>query len=99
MKLYNKQLIIKLLTKHEHLRDSDLALISNIWWIELKDAGLHESSIFDMLTYFSNDNLTNPESIRRARQKVQEEMPELRGKSYQKRHKEEKNFKEKVINY
>lgn len=99
MKLYNKDLIIKLLTKHEHLRDSDMALICNIWWMELKEAGLKDATVLDVLTYISSDNLTNPESIRRARQKVQEQMPELRGKNYKKRHKEEQNFKEKVINY
>jgi hypothetical protein len=95
MKLYNKQLIIKLLTKHEHLRDNDTALIANIWYREF-DA---EQKTYDFLKAFADGKLTNPESIRRARQKVQEEMPELRGKSYQIRHKEEKNFKEKVINY
>lgn len=96
MKLFNKQLIINLLTDKPHLRDNDSALIANIWWRELMDKGQMGASAFDVLKMFSEGKLSNPESIRRSRQKIQEEQPELRGESYRARHKEQDNVKEQL---
>ena len=98
MKLHNKDVIIDLLTNKEHLRDNDQALIANIWWRELVTQGKDKSSAFEMLKVFSEGKLSNPESIRRSRQKIQEEQPELRGDSYWFRHKEEKRFRQEEIN-
>jgi len=96
MKLHNKDVIIDLLTNKEYLRDNDQALIANIWWRELVTQGKDKSSAFEMLKVFSEGKLSNPESIRRSRQKIQEEQPELRGKSYRERHKEQDNVKEQL---
>jgi len=97
MKLHNKDVIIDLLTNKEHLRDNDQALIANIWWRELVTQGKDKSSAFEMLKVFSEGKLSNPESIRRSRQKIQEEQPELRGDSYWFRHKEEKRFRQEEL--
>ena len=96
MKLHNKDVIIDLLTNKEHLRDNDQALIANIWWRELVTQGKDKSTAFEMLKVFSEGKLSNPESIRRARQKIQEEQPELRGESYRARHREQDNIKEQL---
>jgi hypothetical protein len=96
MKLHNKEVIIDLLTNKEHLRDNDQALIANIWWRELVTQGKDKSTAFEMLKVFSEGKLSNPESIRRARQKIQEEQPELRGQSYRVRHREQDNVKEQL---
>jgi hypothetical protein len=96
MKLHNKDVIIDLLTNKEHLRDNDQALIANIWWRELVTQGKDKSTAFEMLKVFSEGKLSNPESIRRSRQKIQEEQPELRGKSYRARHREQDNVKEQL---
>ncbi|MEY4334563.1 MAG: hypothetical protein RLZZ196_3313 [Bacteroidota bacterium] len=96
MKLHNKDVIIDLLTNKEHLRDNDQALIANIWWRELVTQGKDKSTAFEMLKVFSEGKLSNPESIRRARQKIQEEQPELRGQSYRARHREQDNVKEQL---
>ena len=96
MKLHNKDVIIDLLTNKEHLRDNDQALIANIWWRELVTQGKDKSTAFEMLKVFSEGKLSNPESIRRARQKIQEEQPELRGESYRARHREQDNVKEQL---
>jgi hypothetical protein len=96
MKLHNKDVIIDLLTNKEHLRDNDQALIANIWWRELVTQGKDKSTAFEMLKVFSEGKLSNPESIRRSRQKIQEEQPELRGASYRARHREQDNVKEQL---
>ena len=44
-------------------------------------------SAFEFLKLYSECKLTSPESIRRMRQKLQEENLELRGKSWNKRQK------------
>ena len=98
MKLHNKEVIIDLLTHKDHLRDNDQALIANIWWRELTTMGKDKATAFEFLKIFSHGKLSNPESIRRSRQKIQEENPELRGDSYYARHKEEKRFRQEVIN-
>ena len=96
MKLHNKDVIIDLLTNKEHLRDNDQALIANIWWRELVTQGKDKSTAFEMLKVFSEGKLSNPESIRRARQKIQEEQPELRGARSRARHREQDNVKEQL---
>ena len=44
-----------------------------------------ELSAYEMLCMFAESKLTNPETIRRMRQKLQEQHKELRGKKYQER--------------
>lgn len=99
MKLYQKEVIIDLLTHKEHLRDNDQALIANIWWKELVTQGKDKCTAFEVLKIFAEGKLTNPESIRRARAKIQEQEPSLRGHNYYERHKEEKRFRQDIVNY
>ena len=60
-----------LLRKHPHLRDNDRKLASCIWH---KEAGLPHSlkSGHDLLEMYAEGKLTNAESIRRTRQKIQQ---------------------------
>ena len=70
-----------LLTNYPQLRDDDNKLISKIWY--------EESSAYtfkEFLIEFGNGKRTSPEAIRRARQKLQEHNPHLRGQLYNKRH-------------
>lgn len=71
-----------LLNKNHVFRDNDNKLIARIWLSEIitNDAN-------DFLKSFGNGNHTSPEAIRRARQKLQEQNPSLRGSLYNKRHK------------
>lgn len=99
--LNTKEKVEKLLSEKPHLRDNDHKLIANIWHKELLDTGVEPKSItgFEFLFTFSNsDVLSNPESIRRCRQKIQEETPELRGNSWKERHKNEEKI-EKELGY
>jgi len=79
-----KETVKELLIKTPHLRDSDNKLIATYWWRELKYKKLNvdDMSAMDILEMYSKSQLTNTETIRRMRAKLQEENPELRGKVY-----------------
>jgi len=79
--------IEKLLIKSPHLKDSDNKLIATYWFRELEYLGLDPktASAYDFLKLYSQSNVTNAETIRRMRAKLQEEKKDLRGKVYYKR--------------
>ena len=79
-----KEEIEKLLIKSPHLKNSDPKLMATYWFRELEHKGLDAKEItaMDFLKLFAESRLTNPETIRRMRAKLQEECPELRGKVY-----------------
>jgi|LakMenEpi03Aug12_release.lakeMendotaPanAssembly.Ray.scaffolds.fasta_scaffold518811_1 hypothetical protein len=69
-------------------RDCDRKLVTTIWHRQLSAAGCDPKSMSVeafFLRFRSDDSLWCPESIRRCRQKLQEECPELRGLLYKKR--------------
>ena len=79
-----KKVIRYLLEKYSELKDSDNKLIANYWHLELIDKNIELDKIngSDFLTMYANSKLTNAETIRRMRAKLQEENPSLRGKAY-----------------
>ena len=86
MRLIREMTLIKdrvkaLLVKHPHLRDSDNRLIATIWKFDIIHMKLDMAfmTAMDVLILYSQEKLTNAETIRRVRQKIQEENPELRG--------------------
>ena len=68
------------LEKYASLRDCDNRLCSNFWAEELSNLNLPHK---DFLTAYANNKLSSATTIRRARAKLQEECPELRGEKYQ----------------
>lgn len=77
-----------LLRRSKACRDSDQRVIASIWRTELEASGydIHEISGFRLLEIMVEESiLPSHESIRRARQKLQEKYPELRGESYKAR--------------
>jgi hypothetical protein len=66
------------------LKDNDNRLCSNIWASEICDVkGIHkESRIYDFLIAYAKNQLTGAPSIKRARAKLQEENPSMRGEKY-----------------
>jgi hypothetical protein len=79
----SKDKVYKLLVNNGHLRDSDLKLIACIWYSEVPN--INDLTAYEFLQKFSNGELSNPESIRRSRQKLQEQIPALRGAKYKMR--------------
>ena len=82
MKAKNK--VKTLLTKYPRFRDSDNKLIAAYWLEELRRKGVNpdEMSGMEFLHQFADSKITNPETIRRSRAKLQEEDSSLRGENY-----------------
>jgi len=91
-----KDLIIQLLSQYPHLRDDDNKLIATVWKIELKS---NSHTALEFLQMYADKLLTNAESIRRCRAKIQELSPELRGVKYRGRHEAAKQTKEQLYNF
>jgi len=70
------------------LRDNDRRLIANVWNTWLKLHKKTDLTVLDFLKLFAKGDIPHPESIRRQRQKLQEINPTLRGKNWDKRHKD-----------
>lgn len=78
-------IVRELLETQPGLRDNDLLLMSTIW--------KSQSNILNFFHRFETGRLHTPESIRRARQKLQEDYPHLRGDRYDDRHKHQVKVK------
>jgi len=91
-----KELIIQLLNLHPHLRDDDNKLIATIWKKELNS---NSHTALEFLQMYADKRLTNAESIRRCRAKIQELSPELRGLKYKARHEAAKETIEQLYNF
>lgn len=94
-----KNKVIFLLSNYEHLRNDDHKLIASMYYhmaqLKIKD---DKYTAMDFLYDFSNGKYPSPESIRRCRQKIQEDQPHLRGSSYKERHSKAKEFKTQIKN-
>ena len=88
-----QKVVKKKLENDVRTRDSDLLLCALIWADELKHPKVPVATALDFLKEYAHGNtFTNAESIRRARQKIQEDNLELRGKLYGKRKQNESNI-------
>ncbi len=90
----------RLLTKHPELRDCDKRLVAHVWKNQI--GGYQKLEAVNMLafltTYCNTELIASPDSITRARRKVQELQPELRGASYRERHKQAGLVRESIKN-
>ena len=82
------QIVRELLEKKPELRDNDNLLMSTIW----KD----QANILNFFQRFESGKLHSPESIRRTRQKIQEDYAHLRGDLYEARQKHQAKVKEEL---
>ena len=88
-----KALITNLLTDYPHLRDNDSKLLANVWYKQIQTKDMTVSNFLQLM---SEGVLVNPESVRRCRQLLQEQHPELRGETYNKRFSESQEFRSKI---
>lgn len=70
-----------ILTKDDRTRDND-RLLSSIIWYQSVGSNIKTMSATDLLKMYVNGDLFNHDTITRARRKVQEENPSLRGENY-----------------
>jgi len=91
-----KDKVIYLLKQYPALRDDDSRLIANYWNAELqaKNISVSECRMYELLQMIATKELATPESIVRMRRKAQEDMVELRGEEYNRRHREQHNVQQ-----
>lgn len=84
-----------LLMQSSQYRNNDDALVVRFWWDELPNK---EISAKDFLIQYKLGNLTSADTITRARRKLQELYPHLRGEVWEKRHKEARDTQFDIFN-
>lgn len=85
-----------LLEQHEDLRDDKLYTVVMYWhYVDFPKLGLDSSQIsaLDFMKMYRKGKLENQASIDRQWQKVQEDNPELRGKTWEKRQQHSRTVK------
>ncbi len=92
-----KDKVKALLIKSPHLRDDDNKLIATYYYHE-SQSNLLKITALDFLHEFADGKFTNPETIRRCRQRLQEECPELRGKLWHEKQHAGNEVKKEVVN-
>ena len=94
-----KTKVEQLLINNPKTRDCDNLLVATYYFYESggKEA-LQSQSAFDFLKKMSNGELTSFESISRARRKIQEQYPELRGNNYKERKSASEYVKDNIKN-
>ena len=83
-----QELVRELLEQDPKYRDCDKTLSAKVWSIQMGGYNILENmTAFAFLCEYvrRDSNLYSQESIGRARRKIQEEHPHLRGKNYRKR--------------
>lgn len=96
MKISNyTERVRSILIRRIEARDDDFKLISHHWYDELISKGINpkEMSAEEFLRLLYNGRISSGEAITRARRKIQETDPDLRGKKYDLRHRETKAVK------
>lgn len=87
--------VYRLLNQYPSYRDNDIKLISHIWMEQL--GGKDKMNAISLLDFCKNwvedSNISNPESICRARRLVQAEHEDLRGEVYKHRAVESENVR------
>lgn len=87
-----------LITKDERLKDSDELLTVNLWWWEVREAGLDPKTctLEQFLLLYQKRKITEGETVTRARRQLQKAIPELRGKLYEQRQNESKIVRQEI---
>lgn len=83
-----------LLETYPKLRDNDVRLVASYYYNNISN--INQISAIDFLQIMVNGNLPSPDTITRARRKLQEKYPELRGVNYVDRQKLEKQVRENI---
>ena len=91
MKEYYEQ-VKTILAKYPITRDDDMMLYGQFLFQNGKVGG--EEKFYDVLASAKKRKLPSYESVTRARRKVQEKEPSLRGKRYSQRHKAEEEYRD-----
>lgn len=80
-----KGIVKKFLTEIPETRDDDNLLVLKVWAFQEPKLRHKKTTFIGFSSLFLKGKFFSTESIRRSRQKWQEECPELRGKKYNER--------------
>lgn len=95
-----RELVKKILIQKPKTRDDDRYLLSLVWAAKYGRDKLQTENGMELLKAYVSGGLPSSESVRRTRQKLQEEHPELRGEQYEERqNKIESNTREALRNW
>jgi hypothetical protein len=98
MKLDSSRLVASELTQHPDTRDNDFLLSLNIWVKQMGKISKDEWLFLrKLLTAHNEKKISNFETIRRTRQKLQEENPSLRGRKYHDRQNQAEKFRKEIV--
>lgn len=87
-----EQNVAALLSSQPNCRDSDSRLIATYWYVYDTASLCFDGT--ELLRNIANDKYTSMESITRARRKLQNSRPELRGKKYNHRMAKQADYRE-----
>ncbi len=93
--IVNMQEAVKaMLNIHPTTRDDDKLLVAKIWWHCTKKMNIdpEKATMLDFMQLYKDGHLPSADVITRARRKVQENYPELRGNTWDERHNEAKEI-------
>ncbi len=93
-----KEVVIHYLKTDPRYRDDDEMLVARFWHNEVVAKGGDTKCIlaWDFLSLYAKGKLTSADIITRARRKIQEENPELRGSKWNERHKDADNVRNNI---
>ncbi len=98
MKLDSSGLVASQLGQDPKTRDNDLLLVFRVWIAQLGSVSEGERIVLrKILRAHDNKLISNFETIRRTRQKLQEENPSLRGKKYNNRQDQAEKFRKEIV--
>ena len=100
MKLIDKnthETVEEMLKRYPETQDSDTSLTAIIWYKELLSLGWNKEDAIRFCQVLKSGKLSHPQSIRRTRQIIQKNEPDLRGKTYLKRQKNSNKIKKEIV--
>lgn len=98
MKLDSTGLVATQLGQYPETRDNDLLLVFKVWMAQMGGLNEVEARVLrQILRAHNNKLISNFETIRRTRQKLQEENPDLRGKKYNNRQDQAEKFRKEIV--
>lgn len=87
-----KELVREMLIKYPETRDDDMYLHAKVMYIQ--NPQLKNMMWIEWAKQIRDKKYIKPETVRRVRQKLQEECSSLRGKEYYRRHKYEQEVRQ-----
>lgn len=99
-KIKRLELVVeKFLLNNPETRDNDKMLILKVWAFQNPLIRNQEFSFIDFATKYLRGEYADGESITRARRKLQENNPNLRGEKWYERHNEAQKVKKEIVKY